>query len=140
MEKRGWALDVPSSEGGHERGSFQGDSEGHHKEAEYGREIHCDATDSGPLLAGHSEAGGEGVTTVVGAGGDRPRDGKRKGGGDNNDRFGVGVGVGGGVRGGVGVGVGGNERIKWGKKIKWRGVDQSGVKNPGGRQAGPEER
>ena len=48
-EKGRRALNIPSSEGGHERGRFRGDSEGHHKEAEYGRAIHCDATNSEPL-------------------------------------------------------------------------------------------
>ena len=48
-EKRGQDLDVSSSEGGHERGRVREDSEGHHEEEEYGRAIHCDATNYGPL-------------------------------------------------------------------------------------------
>ena len=48
-ERGGWAMDIPSSEGSHSRGGVRSNSEGHHKEAEYGRAIHCDATDSGPL-------------------------------------------------------------------------------------------
>ena len=45
----GWEMDIPSSEGVHARGGVRRDSEGHHKEAEYGRAIHCDAANSGPL-------------------------------------------------------------------------------------------
>ena len=45
----GWAMDIPSYEGGHARGGVQRDSEGHHKELEYGRAIHCNATDYEPL-------------------------------------------------------------------------------------------
>ena len=37
----------------------------YHKEAEHGRAVYCDATDSGPLRAVRSEAGGEGVPAVV---------------------------------------------------------------------------
>ena len=48
-EKGGQALEISSSEGGHEIGRFRGDLEVHHKETEYGRAIHCDATDSGTL-------------------------------------------------------------------------------------------
>ena len=35
------------------------------KEAEYGRTVYCDATDSGPLWAVYLEAGGVGVLVVV---------------------------------------------------------------------------
>ena len=45
-EKGGRAMDISSAEGGHERGRVRGDSDGHQEEAEYGRAIHCDATDS----------------------------------------------------------------------------------------------
>ena len=48
-ERGGWEMDLSSSEGGHARGGVRRDSEGRHKEAEYGRAIYCDATDSGPL-------------------------------------------------------------------------------------------
>ena len=37
-------------------------------------------------------------------------------------------------------GWGGGKRIKWGNRIKWRGVEWSGVKTRGGRRARPEER
>ena len=68
---------------------------------------------------------------MVGSGGYLPRYDKVKGDGDDNDGFGVGGGVG---------GEGGGKRIKWGKRMKWRGGERSGVKTPGGRQARPEER
>ena len=32
------------------------------------------------------------------------------------------------------------KHINWGKRIKWRGVERSGVKTPGGQQARPAER
>ena len=34
---------------------------------------------------------------------------------------------------------GGGKQIKWVKRIKWRGVERSGVNNPGGQQAIPVE-
>ena len=83
---------------------------------------------------GHSEAGGEGVSTVVGAGGDRPIDSKRKGrwrrrirSPKQNRRRSQ-------------MKDGGGKQIKWSKQIKWRGVQRSGVKTPGRRRARPEER
>ena len=48
-ERGGWEMDLSSSEGGHARGGVRRYPEGRHKEAEYGRVIHCDATNSGPL-------------------------------------------------------------------------------------------
>ena len=45
----GVTMDLSSSEGVHARGGVRRDPEGHHKEAEYGCAIHCDATDPGPL-------------------------------------------------------------------------------------------
>ena len=37
-------MDLSSSEGGYARGGVRRDSEGRHKEAEYGHAIHCNAT------------------------------------------------------------------------------------------------
>ena len=48
-ERGVWEMDLTSSEGGHARGGVQRDPEGRHKEAEYGRAMHCDVTDYGPL-------------------------------------------------------------------------------------------
>ena len=48
-DRGGREMNIPSSEVGHARGGVQRDLEGHHKEAEYGRAIHCNVTDSGPL-------------------------------------------------------------------------------------------
>ena len=46
--------------------SLQGNWDIRHKEAEQGRAVYCDATNSGPLRAVRSEDGGEGVSAVVG--------------------------------------------------------------------------
>ena len=45
----GWEMDLSPYEGGHAIGGVQRDPNGRHKEAEYGRAVHCDATDSGTL-------------------------------------------------------------------------------------------
>ena len=57
---------VGSSNGG---SRFRGDWGLHHKEAEYGSAIYCDAANSKPLQTICSEAGNLGVSAVVGAGG-----------------------------------------------------------------------
>ena len=45
----GWEMVLSLYEGGHARGRVCGDPEIHNKEAEHGRIVHCDATNSGPL-------------------------------------------------------------------------------------------
>ena len=72
----------------------RGDTEVDNTEAEYGRAIYFNTTDSGTMRAGHLAAGGEGVWVVVGAGRNRPGGGEETGGGVNNE---IGDGVGGGV-------------------------------------------
>ena len=44
-----WEMVLYLSEGGHARGGVCRDPEIHHKEAEHGCAVYCDATDSGPL-------------------------------------------------------------------------------------------
>ena len=48
-ERGGWEMNLSSSEGCYAIGRVRRDTEGHHKEAEYGRAIHCEAPDSGTL-------------------------------------------------------------------------------------------
>ena len=45
----GWDLELPVSGGGTEGSGLRGDEKVDHKEAEHGRIIYCNATDSGPL-------------------------------------------------------------------------------------------
>ena len=37
------------------------------------------------------------------------------------------------------MGGGGGKRIKWGERVKWSGVERSGVNTPGERRAIPRE-
>ena len=46
-------LGIPTAVGGKEGSGNGGDTDIHHTEAEYGRGIYCDATDYGPMRAGH---------------------------------------------------------------------------------------
>ena len=48
-ERVGSEIVLSLSAGGHARGVIYRDPGIHHKEAEHGRAVHCDATDSGPL-------------------------------------------------------------------------------------------
>ena len=48
-ERLGWEMLLSLSEGGHARGRVLRDPEIHHKEAEHGRIVHCDAANYGPL-------------------------------------------------------------------------------------------
>ena len=48
-ERVGWEMVLSLSAGCHARGGVYRDLGIHHKEAEHGRGVHCDATDSGPL-------------------------------------------------------------------------------------------
>ena len=54
-------LGLPASGGGTERSDTGGDTEFHNTEAENGRAIYCDATDSGPMQTVHSAARSAGV-------------------------------------------------------------------------------
>ena len=48
-ETGGWKLDIPNFLGGNGGSRIRGDQEIRHKEAEHGRTVYCDATNSGPL-------------------------------------------------------------------------------------------
>ena len=48
-ERVGWEMVLSLSAGGHARGRVYIDPGIHHKEAEHGRVLHCDATDYGTL-------------------------------------------------------------------------------------------
>ena len=83
--------------GGSNGGSrLRGDQDIRHEEAEYGRAVYCNATDSGPLRAVQSEAGDEGVSAVVVTGWFRFGEGEEEGSG------GIGIGRRGGDRQGGG--------------------------------------
>ena len=64
----GWDMGLPASGGGTGGSGDRGDTEVGNEEAEHGRAIYCDATDYGPIQAGHSAAESEGVSAVAGAG------------------------------------------------------------------------
>ena len=76
--KEGRELGIPTAGGGKEGSGNGGDTYIHHTEAEYGRRIYCDATDSGPMRAGHPAARSAGVLEVVGAFQDRPGGGAKR--------------------------------------------------------------
>ena len=44
-----WELGIPASGGGTGGSGFRGDKEVGHKEAEHGRAVYCEVTNSGPL-------------------------------------------------------------------------------------------
>ena len=67
-EMRGWELVIPLIGRVNGGSMLREDRDIRHKEAEYGYAIYCNATNSGPLWAVRSEAGGVGVLAVVGIG------------------------------------------------------------------------
>ena len=67
-ETVGWELGIPLIIGGNGGSNILRDRDIRHKEAEYGHAAYCDTTDSGPLIKGRAEAGGKGVSAVVGTG------------------------------------------------------------------------
>ena len=117
-EKEGREMDIPAVGGNNEGEGNGGDKELNSVEAEYGRAIHCDAADYGPMRAGHPAARRAGVSTVLGTDGDIPVGSTREGGGNSG---GNGNGSGFGVRGRSGRGRGrkmrggvpGSERVQW---------------------------
>ena len=86
-ERVGWEMVLSLSAGGHTRDGVCRDPGIHHKEAEHGCAVHCDATNSGPLRTDHAEGGGDGVPSVVVAEEHRFGDGKGTGGGGHIDGF-----------------------------------------------------
>ena len=114
-------MDLPPPGGGYQ-GS--GDRESQYigpPETEYGRVIHCDATDSGTLRGGGAAEGDTGPTTMVGTTRDRLEVGAgtgEKGGGRSGTRGSTcredddgDTGIGKGNRGG---GVTGGQWLQWG--------------------------
>ena len=123
-EKEIRELGIPTAGGGKEGSGNGGDTDIHNTEAEYGRAIYCDATDYGPMRAGHSAARSASVLAVVGAGRDRPGGSAETGGGIDDE-------VGDGVRGGVGRGAERDRGRRQGgvsgsERVQWIGVEQGG--------------
>ena len=121
--KGGWEVDIPAAGGDNERGGNGGDTEFNSPKAEYGRAMHCNAADSGPMRADHPADRRSGVSTVVGTDGDRPEGSARKGSGSSG-----GNGNGFGVRGRAGQSRG---RRKPGgapgsERVQWSGVERGG--------------
>ena len=113
-------LGLPASGGGTGGSGARGDTEVNNTEAEHSRTIYCDATDSGPMRAGHPAAGSEGVSAVVGAGRNRPGGGDGTGGGVNDE---IGDGVGGGVGRGTERGRGRRGGVSRSDRVKWSGAE-----------------
>ena len=82
-----------------------------------------DATDSGPMQAGHSAAGSKDVLALVGAGRNKPGGGEETGGGVNDK---IGDGVGGGVGRTTKRGHGRRVGVPDIKRVKWSGIEQCG--------------
>ena len=119
-------LKLPASGGGTGGSGARGDTEVDNTEAEHGPAIYCDATDYGPMQAGHSEAGSEGVLEVVGAGQNIPEGGKETGGGVNGE---IGDGVGGEFGRGTERSRGRRRRGVYGiERVKLRGMERGGIR------------
>ena len=126
MAKEGRELDIPTDGGNNEVDGNGGDTDLNSPEAEYGRAIHCNAADSGPMRAGHLAARRAGVSAVVGTYGDRPEGRAGEGGGSSG---GNGNGSGFGVRGRAGQGRG-RKRIggvPGSERVQWSEVERSGA-------------
>ena len=76
----GWAMVLPVPGVSDEGGGDRADSDVDPSEAEHGRSIYCDATDSGPVRGGSKTAGGKGPNEMVGEDGDPLEGGQGKGG------------------------------------------------------------
>ena len=126
--KEGQELDLPTVDGSNEGDINGGDKDINSPEAEYGRAIHCNAADSGPVRTGHPAARRAGVSPVVGPEGDGPEGRAGEGGGSSGGSV-NGSGYGFGVRGRTGRvcgrkrggGVPGSERVQWSR------VERSGA-------------
>ena len=116
-------LVLPASGGGTGGSGARGDTEVNNTEAEHGRTIYCDATDSGPMRAGHPAARSKGVLAVVGAGRNRPGGGEEMGCGVNDK---IGVGGGGGVGRGTERGCGRRGGVSGSERVKWSRVERGG--------------
>ena len=118
-ETWGQELGVPAIGRGNRGSGIREDQKVCHEEAEYGRAVYCDATNSGPLLVGHSADGREGVSEVVGSGRHQLGGGKEEGDrGSNGLRVGVGLGI--ERRPGRRGGVEGSEQVEW-SGVEWGG-------------------
>ena len=89
-------------------------------EVEHSCAIYSDVTNSGTMRVGHSASRSAGVSSVVGAGGNRPGGGEETGGGVNDD---IGDRVGGGVRRGTERGCGRRGGVSGSKRVKWSGAE-----------------
>ena len=124
----GRKVGLPLPGGGYQGGGVRESQDIGPPEKEYGRAIHCDATDSGTLRGGGAAEGDTGPTAMVGATRDRLETGEGKGGkgggnsgtcrstcgGDGDTRIGNGNG-GGGVTGGQWLQWG---RMEWGRVLR----------------------
>ena len=81
--KEGWELDIPTDGRNNEGDGNGGDTDLNYLEEEYGRAIHCDADNSGPMRAGHPAARRLGVLAVVGTDRDISEGSVREGGGSS---------------------------------------------------------
>ena len=115
----GWELGIIVSGGGTGRSGFRRDKEVGHKEAEHGRTVYCDVTNSGPLREGHSAAGSEGVSSVAGTGRYRLGGGEKAGDGGKD---GIGVGIGGRVGRGIERGLGRRGGVSGSEQVEWSGM------------------
>ena len=111
-------------------GSNEGDRDGwdtdiNPPEAEYGRAIHCDAADSGPVRTGHPAARRAVVLAVVGTDGDRIEGSAGEGGGGSSGGTGNGGGFRFGVRGRTGRGRGSNRGggVPGSEQVQWSGAE-----------------
>ena len=73
-------MDLPPPSGGYQGSGYSESTDIGPPETEYGRAIHCDATDSGTLRGGGAAGGDTGPSTMVGTTRDRLEAGSGKGG------------------------------------------------------------
>ena len=124
----GRELVLPDVGGSNEVDRDSWDTDINPPEAEYGREIHCNATDSGHVRTGHPAARQTGVLAVVVTDGDILEGSAGEGGGSSGGT-GNGVGFGFGVRGRTRRGRGRNRGggVPGRERVQWSGVERSGA-------------
>ena len=121
--KEGQDMNITADGGNNEGNGNGGDTDLNSPEAEYGRAIHCNTADSGPMRTVHLAARRAGVSAVVGTYGDRPEGRAREGGGSsggNGNRRGF------GVRGRARRGCESKRRggVPGSERIQWNGVER----------------
>ena len=129
MPWEGRRVDLPPPGGGYQESGDRESQDIGPPETEYGRAIHCDATESGTLQGGGATEGDTGPTAMVGATQDRLEAGAGKGGkgGGNSGTRGITCRDDGDTRIGKGNGGGGVTGGQW---LQWGRMERGGGLRP----------